>query len=174
MEAIKTILVGLRGPVTAADVPQLCDQLAARLRDSGATDAVCDVAALGRPTAVTVDALARLHLVARRHGCRMRLRGACPELLLLLNLTGLTEVLRPEGTTRDGGSDAVGTPGAPGPAERAGGSYPASYSSRAGRSNSGNQRSVSRNELIPVIRPSAISMTMSAHAVYPSPSGLGW
>ncbi|WP_330173955.1 STAS domain-containing protein [Streptomyces sp. NBC_01498] len=114
MEAIKTILVGLRGPVTAADVPQLCDQLAARLRDSGATDAVCDVAALGRPTAVTVDALARLHLVARRHGCRMRLRGACPELLLLLNLTGLTEVLRPEGTTRDGGSDAGrGPPGHP-------------------------------------------------------------
>lgn len=95
MEATKTILLALRGPITAADVPQLCDQLAARLRDSDATDAVCEVGALGRPTVVTVNALARLQLVARRHGCRIRLRGAGPELLMLLELVGLTDIVRP-------------------------------------------------------------------------------
>lgn len=95
MEATKTILLALRGPITAADVPQLCDQLAARLRDSDATDAVCEVGALGRPTVVTVNALARLQLVARRHGCRIRLRGAGPELLMLLELVGLTDIVGP-------------------------------------------------------------------------------
>ncbi|AQU66861.1 STAS domain-containing protein [Streptomyces niveus] len=94
VEATRTILLAVRGPITAADVPQLCDQLAARLRESDATDAVCDVGALGRPTAVTVNALARLQLVARRRGCRIRLSGAGPELLLLLELVGLTEVFR--------------------------------------------------------------------------------
>lgn len=102
VEATKTILLALRGPITAADVPQLCDQLAARLRDSDATDAVCDVGALGRPTVATVNALARLQLVARRHGCRIRLRGAGPELLLLLDLVGLRDVVRTD--EADGGS----------------------------------------------------------------------
>ncbi|WP_329035310.1 STAS domain-containing protein [Streptomyces sp. NBC_01725] len=97
VEATKTILLALRGPITAADVPQLCDQLAARLRDSDATDAVCDVGALGRPTAVTLNALARLQLVARRRGCRIRLTGAAPELLMLLELVGLTDVFRAGG-----------------------------------------------------------------------------
>lgn len=182
MEATSTILLALRGPITAADVPQLCDQLAARLRDSGATDAVCDVGELGRPTVATVNALARLQLVARGHGCRIRLRDAGPELLLLLELVGLTDVIRsdqPRGgsvetgpdppwgvSCRSGLRDRPDTPYAP--------ACRPSFSSRAGRSNSGNQRSVSRNELIPVTLPSLISTTMSAHGTYPSPSGLGW
>ncbi|WP_189111869.1 STAS domain-containing protein [Streptomyces camponoticapitis] len=111
MEATKTILLALRGPITAADVPQLCDQLAARLRDSGATDAVCDVGELGRPTVATVNALARLQLVARGHGCRIRLRDAGPELLLLLELVGLTDVIRsdqPRGGSVETGPDPPG------------------------------------------------------------------
>jgi hypothetical protein len=43
--------------------------------------------------AVTVDALARLQLAARRAGCQVLLRGACSELLDLVELMGLTEVL---------------------------------------------------------------------------------
>ena len=46
-----------------------------------------------RPDALTVDALARLQLVARRDGCRVRLRGASQELLQLIAFMGLTEVL---------------------------------------------------------------------------------
>ncbi|MFD6987415.1 STAS domain-containing protein [Streptomyces sp. NPDC059943] len=115
MEATKTILLALRGPITAADVPQLCDQLAARLRDGDATDAVCDVGALGGPTAVTVNALARLQLVARGRGCRIRLSGAGPELLLLLELVGLTDVLPADGP----GGGSVETGPDPPPVRRA-------------------------------------------------------
>ncbi|MFC8075349.1 STAS domain-containing protein [Streptomyces sp. NPDC057307] len=124
MEATKTILLALRGPITAADVPQLCDQLAARLRDSDATDAVCDVGALGRPTVATVNALARLQLVARRRGCRIRLRGAGPELLLLLDLVGLTDIVRPDeahGGPVDTGPDPPTRPSPGGPGGRTAG-----------------------------------------------------
>jgi anti-anti-sigma regulatory factor len=43
--------------------------------------------------AVTVDALARLQLAARRHQCQVRLRGASPELRELVAFMGLTDVL---------------------------------------------------------------------------------
>ena len=36
-----------------------------------------------------VDELARMQLAARRLGCAIELRGACPELLDLLDLVGL-------------------------------------------------------------------------------------
>jgi anti-anti-sigma regulatory factor len=45
------------------------------------------------PDAVTVDALARLQLAARRHGCRVRLANASPELRELVAFMGLEKVL---------------------------------------------------------------------------------
>jgi hypothetical protein len=56
---------------------------------------ICDVGILA-PDAVTVDALARLQLNARRHGHELVLRGASTQLLELLDLCGLREVLGPE------------------------------------------------------------------------------
>jgi hypothetical protein len=50
---------------------------------------VCDVRAVDRPDLATIDALARLALVAKRHRARLRLRGAGRELRDLLGLTGL-------------------------------------------------------------------------------------
>ena len=41
----------------------------------------------------TVDALARLHLSARRLGIDLRLRRAAPELVELLHFVGLADVL---------------------------------------------------------------------------------
>jgi hypothetical protein len=46
------------------------------------------------PDAVTVDALARLQLAARRLSCRLLLRNASPELLELVSFMGLADVLR--------------------------------------------------------------------------------
>lgn len=43
---------------------------------------------------VTVEALARLQLAARRHGCTLRLRNAPAELTELLVILGLRDVLR--------------------------------------------------------------------------------
>ena len=59
------------------------------------TTLVCDVAALD-PDAVTVDALARLQLRARRLGFAVVLRGSSRELRELLAFVGLDEVLRVE------------------------------------------------------------------------------
>jgi hypothetical protein len=56
---------------------------------------ICEVGALA-PDAVTIDAMARLQLVARRLGQEVVLRGASGELLELLELFGLSDVLRVE------------------------------------------------------------------------------
>jgi anti-anti-sigma regulatory factor len=54
---------------------------------------LCDVAK-AEPDAVTLDALARVHLTARRRGCDTCVRGASGELIELLDLMGLRGVLR--------------------------------------------------------------------------------
>lgn len=51
----------------------------------------CDAGALAAD-ALTVDALARLALAARRRGRRVRLSRPSPELAALLSLVGLAEV----------------------------------------------------------------------------------
>jgi hypothetical protein len=53
---------------------------------------VCDVGALA-PDALSVDALARLHLNAKRTGLDLRLEGASNDLRSLLAFCGLLEVL---------------------------------------------------------------------------------
>jgi hypothetical protein len=52
----------------------------------------CDVAGV-EPDAVTVDALARLQLAARRIGCQVRLQNASAELRQLIAFMGLHNVL---------------------------------------------------------------------------------
>jgi hypothetical protein len=54
---------------------------------------VCDLRA-APADAVTLEALARLKLVASQRGYRLRLRDASPELLDLVELAGLGDVLR--------------------------------------------------------------------------------
>jgi anti-anti-sigma regulatory factor len=56
---------------------------------------VGDLAADG----ATLDALARLALLARRHGCEPRLCHVSRELRALIELAGLTEVLAPDPVT---------------------------------------------------------------------------
>ena len=85
------VAFAIRGPITRADLPGLCDRVCAVLRASGDLVA-CDVCGV-EPDAVTVDALARLQLAARRLGCCVELRNASSELLELVELMGLTHVL---------------------------------------------------------------------------------
>ncbi|NUT36342.1 MAG: STAS domain-containing protein [Hamadaea sp.] len=73
-----------------ADVPLLCARLA-----RAPTTVVCDVSGLTRVDAVTVEALARLQLTARRLNRRLIVRGADEGLLLLLTFMGLNDVLLP-------------------------------------------------------------------------------
>jgi hypothetical protein len=53
----------------------------------------CDVRDVP-PDAVTVEALARLQLIAHRNGCTIRLRNASAELLEVVALMGLGDTLK--------------------------------------------------------------------------------
>jgi ABC-type transporter Mla MlaB component len=90
--APQTIAFAIGGPITRADLPGLCERVCGLLERSGADVALCDVGGI-EPDAVTVDALARLQLGARRHGCQVRLRRASTELLELVAFMGLRDVL---------------------------------------------------------------------------------
>jgi ABC-type transporter Mla MlaB component len=87
-----TIGFAVRGPIAREDLPGLCERVCAILARSGAGIAVCDVRGVA-PDAVTVDALARLQLAARRYGCQVRLRHASRDLHELVAFMGLRDVL---------------------------------------------------------------------------------
>jgi ABC-type transporter Mla MlaB component len=88
----QTVVFVLDGPIARTDLALLCEQIGALLETTGAEVALCDVSAV-EPDAVSVDALARLQLAARRRGCQARLRGASSELLDLLAFMGMLDVL---------------------------------------------------------------------------------
>jgi ABC-type transporter Mla MlaB component len=133
--APSTVAFAIRGPIARADLPGLCERVCALLGGSAADVALCDVRGIV-PDAVTVDALARLQLAARRYGCQVRLRGASPELRELVVFMGLSDVL----------------PYQEDPAGR-----------RAGSPKSGKSVSVPRKNVSSAIRPPASSSTWSAH-----------
>jgi ABC-type transporter Mla MlaB component len=88
-----TVVFAVDGPIARADLPGLCERICTLLeQSSGAGVALCDVSTVD-VDAVTVDALARLQLAARRHGCQVRLRNASGELLELVAFMGLQDVL---------------------------------------------------------------------------------
>ena len=80
------------GPIARDDLPGLCDRVCALLAEADADLALCDVTSV-EPDAVTVDALARLQLAARRYGCQVRLRNASDDLRALVEFMGLADVL---------------------------------------------------------------------------------
>ena len=90
--APQPLLFEVRGPIERSDLPGLCDRVCGLLGATPAPVAFCDVSSVP-PDAVTVDALARLQLGARRHGCQVRLRGASDELRRLVAFMGLADVL---------------------------------------------------------------------------------
>jgi len=78
------VAFAIRGPISPADLPGLCDRVCVILSQSS-ENVVCDVGGV-EPDAVTVDALARLQLAACRRGCRIRLRNASEPLVELVEL----------------------------------------------------------------------------------------
>jgi ABC-type transporter Mla MlaB component len=86
------ITFAITGPIAIGDLPGLCSRVC-RLLDGGEAGlALCDVGGV-MVDAVTVDALARLQLAARRRGCQVRLRGGSDELRDLVAFMGLRDVL---------------------------------------------------------------------------------
>jgi ABC-type transporter Mla MlaB component len=91
--APQTFTFAIWGPILREDLPGLCDRVCALLTEhEAASVALCDVEGVDGD-AVTVDALARLQLAARRHGCQVRLRGCSRDLRELVAFMGLSDVL---------------------------------------------------------------------------------
>jgi anti-anti-sigma regulatory factor len=88
-----TIEFTIGAVVARADIPALTERAQRLMAGVNANRLVCDVGAITSPDAVTVDALARLQLTARRLGCHVRLEHASPQLRELLSFVGLSEVL---------------------------------------------------------------------------------
>jgi ABC-type transporter Mla MlaB component len=81
------------GSIGGTEATRACRHVRELLQGCDASAIVCDVSALVDPDVMTVDALARLQLTARRAGHRIRLLHACNELKQLLDLMGLSEIL---------------------------------------------------------------------------------
>jgi anti-anti-sigma regulatory factor len=88
---VSPLVIG--APILCADVPGLCDRVRRRAAQSDADVILCDVRGLVRPDALTIHALARVQLTARRLGRRVRLLDPAPELRDLLCFAGLDEAL---------------------------------------------------------------------------------
>ena len=88
----RALTFAVRGPISTADLPGLCDRVCALMHEGRPTEAVCDVRGV-EPTAATVDALCRLQLAAKRFGCQVRLSGASEDLRDLVEFMGLEDVL---------------------------------------------------------------------------------
>lgn len=91
-DAGPSMAIAIHGPISLADLPGLCDRFGALLRESQARVVRCDVHGVDADV-VTVDALARLQLVAKRRRCRFLLVGTSPPLRELVGLMGLDDVL---------------------------------------------------------------------------------
>ena len=86
------IRFAIAGPISREDLPGLCDRVCALFGSTRAAIAECDVSTV-EPDAVTVEALARLQLAARRHGWCVQLRRASDELVELIAFMGLEDVV---------------------------------------------------------------------------------
>ena len=82
----------IHGPITRSDLPGLCERVCRLLAEVEGGVIACEAKGV-EPDAVTVEALARLQLAARRRGCRVRLTHASEGLRELVAFMGLTDVL---------------------------------------------------------------------------------
>jgi ABC-type transporter Mla MlaB component len=89
-----TIELGVDGPIARDDIRPLCERARGLLESGPARRLICDVGAVAAPDAVTIDALARLQLTARRLGREMALQHASGELRELLDFVGLSGAIR--------------------------------------------------------------------------------
>ncbi|WP_030903537.1 STAS domain-containing protein [Streptomyces sp. NRRL F-5126] len=105
MADTERIVLTLAGPLTAGSAPRACAELAARAAPAVGGSAPLVEVRVGRAVRAdlaAVDALARLRLAARRHGCELVVRGASAELVALLHALGLGRLLLAEGPSAAG------------------------------------------------------------------------
>ena len=84
----------ISGALSRDDIPSWCDRARTLLENDDCPILVCDVRGLSGCDAVAVDMLARVKLIAQRHGTPMCVRAASRDLRDLISLSGLAEILR--------------------------------------------------------------------------------
>lgn len=87
-----SVVLPLVGAVDGELTTALCTTVRAVLEARGAQVVTCDAAGAAADLRL-VDALARMHVTARRLGCGIRVRGAAPSVALIVELAGLAGVL---------------------------------------------------------------------------------
>jgi hypothetical protein len=95
------VVVEVRSPLLPAQARQLCDHVDALLLQGGV---ICELH--GIPDAGVLDALARMHLAARRLDAWLRVRRYGEDLIGLLDLTGLATAV--PGELETGGQPEAG------------------------------------------------------------------
>ena len=88
-----TTVFTIRGPVERADLPGLCERLRTSLSHARIDTALCHVDRFVTADLVTVDALARMQLAARRVGCAIRLGDVPEDLRELMAYVGLEQAV---------------------------------------------------------------------------------
>ena len=86
-------VVALRGRIGPPEIGEACARVRALFVDDDVRIVVIDVSEVVDPDAAALDALARLHLTARRLGRGIRIRHTCAQLEELAAFAGLREVL---------------------------------------------------------------------------------
>lgn len=86
-------MVVVPGSLAPAAVADLCDRVRALVESRATRPVVCDVSALTEPDALTLEAIARVQLIARRAGIRVALCDPPAILVDLLTLVGLADAL---------------------------------------------------------------------------------
>jgi hypothetical protein len=86
-------VVRLQSPVGRDEIPTLCRAAESRLAFAPIQVVHCDVAGLTMPEPAALDAVARLALVAGRHGATVVLLDPAPHLRDVVELAGLSEVV---------------------------------------------------------------------------------
>lgn len=82
----------VEGPIARSDVPGIVARLCALLEPGEAPMVVCRLRGV-HASAESLEALARLQLIARRYGSRIKLTGASGALLELIAYAGMHDVL---------------------------------------------------------------------------------
>jgi ABC-type transporter Mla MlaB component len=93
--AQRSAKLAIGAPLRREDLPRLFERTCELLAAQAPELLLVEVGEIA-PDAVAIDALARLALAARRHGCSVLLRGASPRLMLLVEFIGLADVLASE------------------------------------------------------------------------------
>jgi ABC-type transporter Mla MlaB component len=89
---LAVVEIAIRGPLERSDLAGLYARVCAVLAANPGAVLLCDVT--GVPVdAVAMEALARLHLGARRNGCTVHLRNTPDDLVDLATFMGLEQVV---------------------------------------------------------------------------------